>query len=322
MQGVSIVVPFLNESEGIMKCCIELEQYRATVNFPIEIVFVDDGSTDSTVELIKSFTFQNLEVVKIISLSKNFGAHAAIRAGILNSSFEICTWIGSDLQEPLEFIALGHMMIFEGYDAIYIEKASVSLPLINKLFSNLYSMLIRKFAVKNFTSNGINNVVLNNKIKNYLNSNIESNSSLVLQIIDAGFTCKMISLHFKARVLGKSKWSFSKKIKLFIDSFVAFSFIPIRMVSIVGIIMFFVGLAFAFYVIIHKLLNPAAPIMGYTTLASIVSIGFGITNISLGIIAEYLWRTYDTARNRPVFIISEVQEIKKEERECLTQMVL
>ena len=98
-------------------------------------------------------------------------------------------------------------------------------------------------------------------------------------------------------------------LKLFIDSFVAFSFMPIRLVSIIGIVMFVLGLVLGIFTIVNKIINPAVPI-GYSTLAAIMALGFGITNISLGIIAEYLWRAYDAARKRPVFIISDIMDLK------------
>ena len=136
----------------------------------------------------------------------------------------------------------------------------------------------------------------------------------MLQIMDAGFKYTTISLDFHERATGVSKWTLSKKIKLFIDSFAAFSFAPIRMVSIIGIIIFFIGVIIGIFTVINRIVNPSVPI-GYSTLASIMALGFGLTNISLGIIAEYLWRAYDAARKRPVFIVSEVTDLGVSEAE-------
>ena len=153
-------------------------------------------------------------------------------------------------------------------------------------------------------------VIFNRKIIDLLNNNIESNSSIMLQIMDAGFKNCTISLDYNERSAGVSKWTFSKKIKLFIDSFVAFSFMPIRMVSIIGVLIFILGLIIGVFTLVNKILNPAVPI-GYSTIACILALGFGITNIALGIIAEYLWRAYDAARKRPAFIVSSVVDVKK-----------
>lgn len=308
-KGISVVVPFLNEEEIIDQFCFSLDKYQGGFNTDLELVFVDDGSQDQTIARIKQYLFHNISQVKIVSLSKNYGSHAAIRAGLMNVSYDIVTWLGSDLQDPLEILKLGLEKIEQGYDAVYFEKKAVKVSMAEKTFSNAYSWLMRKYAVREFESGGINTIMMNRKVLDVINSNVESNSSIVLQILNCGFRHTTIPLDYLERSGGKSKWTLGKKIKLFIDSFVAFSFMPIRLVSIIGILMFVIGCIIGIATIINRLLNPTVPI-GYSTLASIIALGFGITNISLGIIAEYLWRTYDAARRRPPFIVSEVITVK------------
>lgn len=309
--GISIVIPFLNEEAGIEAFCKGLDQYADSVSFPIEAVFVDDGSTDASEKVIESYRFEHIERVKLIRFSKNFGSHAAIRAGVMSASYDICTWMAADLQDPFELINISYEKIIgkDGVDAVYIGRSSTDIPMLTKLFSRMYSHLMRRYAVQNYDSNGLQTIVFNRKIKDYLNANPESNSSIILQILNAGFKTDTVWLDFKARSAGGSKWTFSKKLKLAIDSFVAFSFVPIRMVSLVGVLFFIAGLLYGVWVIINSIINPAVP-MGYSTVVCILLAGFGITNISLGIMAEYLWRTYDAARNRPLFIISSEKELK------------
>ena len=148
----------------------------------------------------------------------------------------------------------------------------------------------------------------NKKVKENLDRNIEVNSSLQLQIFTLGYHSENVYYDKKERKVGKSKWTFSKKIKLFIDSFVAFSFAPIRMVSIIGILFFIAGAIWTIYIVIRKLLFDDLA-SGWPALMSILMIGFGITNISLGIIAEYLWRTLDASRKRPLFIIDDIIDL-------------
>ena len=312
IKGISVVVPFLNEEEVIEKFCAAIDAYQRNFSVPLELVFVDDGSSDNTIDKIRNYKFINIHRVKIVELSKNCGSHAAIRAGLQNVSYDVVTWMGSDLQEPLEMLQLGMEQIIQGYDAVYFEKKAVKVSVMEKCFSGIYSWLMRKYAVKNFQSGGINAIMINKKVLTMMNENIESNSSVILQVLNAGFKHTTISVEYNARSGGKSKWTLSKKIKLFIDSFVAFSFMPIRLVSVVGILMFMVGIVIGILTIINKLVEPSVPV-GYSTLASIMALGFGITNISLGIIAEYLWRAYDAARKRPAFIISDVIDVMKDE---------
>ena len=247
----------------------------------------------------------------MISFSRNFGSHAGIRAGLLNASYDICTWLAADLQDPFELIQAAYdKIVTRGVDAIYVGRSSVNIPATTKFFSRMYSALMRKYAIKNYETGGIQTVVFGKKIKDYLNLNIESNSSIILQILNAGFKTETVYYDFNERVAGSSKWTFSKKIKLAIDSFVSFSFMPIRLVSIVGIMVFIAAIILALQIAVNKCVNPSAPV-GYSTIACIMLGGVGITNISLGVIAEYLWRTYDAARNRPLFIVSDIRVLKE-----------
>ena len=124
-EGVSVIVPFLNEEDGIRLFCETVDRYAGTLEFPVELVFVNDGSTDRTEEILGEYVFEHIEKARLVSLSKNFGSHAAIRAGLTQASHGICTWIGSDLQEPLELIPEGYQKIREGYDVVYIEKETI-----------------------------------------------------------------------------------------------------------------------------------------------------------------------------------------------------
>ena len=306
---MSIIVPFLNEEDGIELFCSTIDDFVAELSFPIELVFVDDGSTDKSTEILEKYRFKAVKKAQLVRFSKNFGSHAAVRAGLQYAHYPVCTWLGSDLQEPLELLQKSYDLINEeGYDAVYVSKRSVVVSRLNRAFSKTYSHLMQKYAVKNYSSDGISTIVFNGKIKELLNNNVEGNSSIMLQIIDAGFRTTNLEMDFHERSAGKSKWTLSKKIKLMIDSFVSFSFAPIRLVSIIGMIMFFIGIIIGVVTIINKIVNYDSP-AGYATLASLIALGFGITNISLGIIAEYLWRALDAARRRPVYIISETKEL-------------
>lgn len=310
--GISIIVPFLNESEGIELYCKTLDSYAMGLSFPIELVFVNDGSTDDSEEKLRGFSFQYIARSRLLTLSKNFGSHAALRAGLQRATFPFCMWMGADLQEPLEIIETAwEKLSKDEIDILYIEKRSVEVSAANRLFSRIYHHMMKTYAIKDYSSNGIATAAFNEKVKRFMNENVEANSSILLQIMDAGFRHEMISMDYAARSAGASKWTLSKKIKLFIDSFVAFSFMPIRLVSIMGVVIFVIGLVIGIATIVNRFLNPGVP-LGYSTLVSIIALGFGITNISLGIIAEYLWRTFDAARARPVFLISDEKILKEE----------
>lgn len=307
--GLSVIVPFYNEQDAIPGFLQEMSERGEEYDFPIEFVFVNDGSTDESVTMLKNANLGNIRRAKLISLSKNFGSHAAVRAGVDQAYYDNCVFIGIDLQEPRELLSIAYDKLKkERCEAVYFEKRTIEIHVLTRAFSKLYSWLIQKYAVSNYHSNGIANVAFGSRIKELLRGNRELNSSIILQIMDAGFDHEIVMLDYGKRSAGTSKWTLSKKIKLFIDSFVSFSFMPIRLVSITGIIVFIIGLAVGVLTIISRLANPEVPI-GYATIASILALGFGITNISLGIIAEYLWRTLDAARERPAYIVSEIVEL-------------
>ena len=306
--NISVIIPFLNEEENIPELCMSLDKYAAGKPFSIEVVFVDDGSTDSSVELLTKYPFKTVSA-KLIKLSKNYGSHAAIRAGVEKASGEYCMFFSADLQEPVELIGTLYEKINENFDAVMVQKGQVKVSISEKLFSKTYAKLMRKFAVPQFPDGGVNNIMFNQKIRQELNKNKEQNSSIFLQILSMGFKTTIITCNYKERKKGKSKWTLSAKIKLFIDSFVSFSFFPIRLISALGCAMAFFGFIFALIVVIIRIFGIYQLSMGWPTLISILSIGFGITNISLGIIAEYLWRTLDASRNRPLYIIDKEIEL-------------
>lgn len=311
--NISVVIPFFNEKDNIKKMASDLNNYFSKLErISVEIIFVDDGSTDGSLEILEALNHKAYDV-RIIKLSRNFGSHAALRAGVLNSNGEYVTFMYVDLQDPLDLIERLYKKSREGYDIVFACRNKVRVGFTKRFFSKLYAILIRLFVCKNFPENGFDIVMFNTKVKNELNSRIEANSSLFLQILTLGFRQASIIYDKGARLAGKSKWTFSKNIKLVIDSFVSFSYVPMRLVSLTGIVLSLLGFVWMFYIIIRALIfhNFA---QGWSALASIFLIGFGVTNISLGIIAEYLWRTFDVSRNTQAFIIDKIIECKGKDK--------
>jgi dolichol-phosphate mannosyltransferase len=216
----------------------------------------------------------------------------------------------ADLQDPLDLIPKLYKKIEEGNDIVWAERRNIKTGIIEKIFSRLYAKLMQKFVIRTFPQKGFDIVMFNKKVKNELNQSIELNSSIYMQILSLGFKQDKIVYDKQPRKYGKSKWTLSKKIKMFIDSFVSFSYFPIRLVTIVGFILSFISIIWIIYIIFGTIfLYITSP--GWPTLICVILFGFGITNISLGIIAEYLWRTLDSSRRRKAFIIDKIYDISK-----------
>ncbi|MEP7373115.1 MAG: glycosyltransferase [Chitinophagaceae bacterium] len=307
---ISIISPFLNESGNIGNYINSLNNFFVNKPYSGEVILVDDGSTDNSIELLQGLQFGNYDI-KLLKLSKNFGAQAAVRAGIKHATGDFITFLPADLQDPLELIDRSLEIVKEKEsDIVYAFRKTTNNSFFESVFSQFYAYMMKKFVNPKFPGKGFDIVFFNKKVKQNLDQNIELNSSIQLQILTLGYSSENVYYDKAERKVGKSKWTFSKKMKLFIDSFVAFSFAPIRLVSMVGIAFFILGMAWTIYIILRKLIfNDLAA--GWPALMSILMVGFGITNISLGIIAEYLWRTLDASRKRPLFIIDEVIELKK-----------
>ena len=307
---ISIVIPFYNESENIEMLVSSLNEYAINNRnkFELEFIFVDDKSSDNSFEILSHQVFS--ASTKIIRLSKNSGSHIAFRAGLMHSTHSLVTQTSADLQHPLSIVGESFELFNEGdidlVVAMRVDTAKISL--FEKYFSKVYTSLIQKYAVSNYPEGGFDIFMINQKIKDLMNANIEDNSSILLQILSFQLPLKKIYYNKLERNKGKSKWTLKKKIKLLIDSFVAFSYMPIRFVSFVGILFFILGVLWTIYVISRKLLYDDLT-SGWPALTSILLLGFGITNISLGIIAEYLWRTLDSSRRRPVYVIDKIVEL-------------
>ncbi|MEG0027409.1 MAG: glycosyltransferase [Raoultibacter sp.] len=299
----SIVIPAFNEEAGIPVLAEAIERFVATSDIHLQFVFVDDGSADETFNLLSRLFFEKADV-KVVKLSRNFGAHAAIRAGVYHSDADCVMLYSSDMPEPIEDITRFYEELQKGFEIVYSERVGYK----GSLGSRMFGKMVTRYIEKNYPEDGLIGVAFGNKVKQELNDDIETNSSIFFQIFQLGFSRKAIPVAYNEREQGESKWTLSKKVTLFVDSFVMFSYTPIRAISGIGLIMALLGFIWALVIVICKAFNLAVFAAGWPTMMSILLIGFGITNISLGIIAEYLVRTLDAARNRRTFITDEIVE--------------
>jgi polyisoprenyl-phosphate glycosyltransferase len=313
MIDVTVVIPFLNEEGNIANLINQLNDYFLhNKGISVEIILINDGSSDNSITKLKEQSFRGYSL-KLINLSKNFGSHAAVRAGTMHATGNYCMFLPADLQDPLSLIKdCFDTAKNKNAEIVFAHRQDTNNGFFETVFSSFYAYCMKKFVSEKFPKKGFDVVFFSKKIQAELNKNVESNSSVQLQILSLGFSTKEIHYTKQKRTSGKSKWTLSKKIKLMVDSFVAFSYAPIRFVTLVGIILFIIGVLFSVYLIVRKLIYNDLE-SGWPMLISILMLGFGITNISLGIIAEYLWRTFDSARKRPVFIINDIIDLNKNE---------
>jgi len=283
------------------------EKLRTTIienkNFEYELVFVDDGSGDNSYNELKKLKEKDNNV-KIIKLSRNFGSHTAILAGLNHVTGDCTTVISADLQDSPEIILQMLEEWKEGNRVVLAVRQDREEPFLQKLFSNTYYKLMRKYALKNMPNGGFDCFLADRKVIDVIKSIDEKNTTLMGQVLWCGFKTEKIYYIRQKREEGKSRWTLSKKIKLFIDSFLAFSYVPIRFMSVLGVLFSLVAFLFGMFLIINRLVR-GIEVQGWTSLMVLFLLVSGIQMVMLGVIGEYLWRTFDESRKRPVFIIEE-----------------
>ncbi len=166
---------------------------------------------------------------------------------------------------------------------------------------------MRKLALHNMPKGGFDSFLIDRQVINLLVNMQEKNTSLMSQILWAGFETTTVPYIRKKREIGKSRWTLSKKIKLVYDSLLSFSYFPVKLITTTGFLTSLLSLVLLI-AIVYKKITGKIDVEGYTSLVMIMLMGFGVIMLSIGIIGEYLWRTYDAARKRPPYIIEKVEK--------------
>lgn len=302
MALLSIVVPLLNEAENLAALHERLSATAAKLDRDVELIFVDDGSTDESFARLVALREKDPRV-RVVRFSRNFGSHAACLAGYVHCKGDHAVIISADLQDPPELI-LDLVAAAKDADVVWASREARDDPALTMLFSSIYNRLMRKIALPNYPEKGFDFVIVARRVLDVIVSRRERNSSLFAQILWTGFRQKSVPYARVARRVGQSKWTFWKKVKLALDSIVSFSYLPVRLMSVVGILCAFLGALYALLVIVLRVAW-GAPITGWASLMVVVLVMGGVQMITLGVIGEYLWRTLDEARARPPFIVAE-----------------
>ena len=303
MSKLSIIIPVYYNQDSLNMLYEDLQEKVLGSIQHYEILMVDDGSKDQSWSVMKELQEKD-ENIRLIRLSRNFGSHAAILAGLVHSTGDCAVIKAADLQEPSEIILDMYESWKQGNNVVLAVRAGREEGLMQRAFARIYYSLVRKMALSNMPSAGFDIFLIDRKVIKVLEAMDEKNSAITLQILWSGFQTDTISYVRKKRETGKSRWTLKKKIKLVVDSIVSFSFIPIRFMTMIGTMFFLISIIWGIYVLAQKLLgNIVTP--GYTTLTILVLFSAGLIMFTLGLLGEYIWRTLDAARNRPTYIIEE-----------------
>jgi glycosyltransferase involved in cell wall biosynthesis len=317
MPRLSVIIPFLNEAENLSKLHGRLEAVGAQLpDVSLEIILVDDGSSDRSIEVIKDFPASAM-AVRVVKLSRNWGGHAAIAAGVQTASGDILTFLSADLQDPPEIIVQLYRKWTEGFRICWATRQSRADGLSSQVTGAVYYWLLRKFALPQMPVGGVDLCLVDKKVIRAMGNLQERNSNVFNLLMWAGFEQCFIPYDRGEREHGASRWTFAKRLKLFIDSLIGFSFMPIRLISSLGAGLSILGLCYAGLIIVRWFIY-GAPVTGWSSIMVALLMLSGVQMLMLGVLSEYLWRALDASRNRPLYLIDDVLNIEPKASPVLT----
>ena len=305
MVKLSVVVPVYHNQETLRELYVRLSGACSTIApGSYELIFVNDGSGDWSWEVLSQIASADLSV-RAISLSRNFGSQAAILAGLAHASGDMVGVIAADLQEPPELISDLYRACDAGAEIALASRSTRGDPWTTRQFASIFYALLRRFALPEMPVGGFDCFVASRRVGLLLLDHARPNVYLPGELLWLGFSRTVIPYDRLARPAGTSMWTFWKKFRFLVDSFVAFSYTPIRITSTLGLSFAMAGFLYA-TVILSLRITSGFPVEGWASLAVIVLILGGVQLIVLGTLGEYVWRTLDTGRNRPLYIVKTV----------------
>ena len=309
MSKISIVVPVYYSADTLMDLYHDMKDKILEKLGEYELVFVDDGSGDNSWEIMNEIRELDGNV-KLVKLSRNFGEHAALLAGLSVCTGDCAVTKQADLQEDSLLILDMYESWKKGNKVVLAIRRSRDESAVKVFFANMYYALVRKFVNKKMPQGGCDCYLIDRQVIEVLQRLDEKNSSLTLQVLWAGFKTDLVYFDRKDREKGKSRWTLAKKYKLVVDSLMSFSYVPIRFMIVVGTVFNFFAFALFISVIVERI-KFGTPVVGWASLMCVILCSSGLILMMLGILGEYVWRALDAARKRPPFIIDEILEEKK-----------
>jgi dolichol-phosphate mannosyltransferase len=308
MKKLSVVIPVCSEEETLAEAVPSLLALASRLpGWSLELVFVDDGSQDRSLAMLLDFQRAQPGKLVVVKLTRNFGSMAAIQAGFSQATGDCVGVIAADLQDPPELLLEMVRHWEQGVKAVFAVRSARHDSSARRLTSALYYRLLRRFALPGYPKGGFDLMLLDRRIVEQINRIEEKNANLMSLVFWLGYPHVLIPYVRRSRRRGRSKWSTSKKIKFFIDTFVAFSHAPIRLAWLAGLVLTGGALGYG-GLALYRAIAVGAEIGGLTALLIFFALVSGVQMILLGVLGEYLWRTLEEARGRPAYVIDEVHK--------------
>ncbi len=301
---LSVVIPVYRDEASIWENFLTLKRVLDGYEqmFRYEVVLVNDGSPDNSLLKLEEIRQQFPQTAGIVNLVRNFGQVAAILAGISNASGDCVAVISSDLQDPPELIPTMVQHWSDGTHTIIGVRESRDDPWKDRITSRIFYSLLKRYGIPSLPESGFDFFLLDKTVAERLVVNHEHNGFLQGQVLSASSSIVSIPYQRRRRAKGRSGWTFPKKLKYFVDAFAAYSYTPLRLMSGLGVLLFTAGVFLSAALVVQRIVFGTKSV-GWSSVMVSMLLLHGVEMLMLGVIGEYLWRTLDQARNRPLYIV-------------------
>ena len=312
MKKVTIIVPSYNEEEALPYLYERLNTMMNNLNqYEFEVLFVNDGSKDKTLELIKEMRNKDNRI-SYVNLSRNFGKETAMIAGLDYATGDAVIFIDADLQDPPELIPELIRYWEEGYDDVYARRSSrKGETFIKKFTSKMYYKVLQSLTRVEIQKDTGDFRLLDKRCVNALKKMRETQRCSKSMFSWIGYNKKEVMYDRDPRIAGKTKWNYKKLVDLAIDGITAFTTSPLRVSTFLSIPTFLAFFIYLIYVIVKCITNNMG-VGGYQTIILMNLFFFGVIILLIGIIGEYLGRIFNETKNRPLYFVDEYNGEKEQ----------
>ncbi len=308
----SIIIPVYRNEESIPRLLDALTGICRDLDEPAEVVFVVDGSPDGSYALLNK-AIDSLDFpAQLLAHSRNFGSYPAIRSGLEAARGQFLGVMAADLQEPPELMtAFLTALAADECDVAVGTRTGRNDPFFTRLSSGIFWRLYRKFVVRDMPTGGVDVFGCNRAFRDQLLRFEESRSSLIALIFWMGFRRKLVGYERQERQEGRSSWTLAKRIDYMMDSVFAFTDLPIRLVTRIGLIGSLGSVVLGFSVAAARL-SGLIEVPGYAATMLVVLFLGALNLLALGLVGTYAWRTYENTKRRPTAIVAMARCNEKE----------
>lgn len=308
---LSLVIPVYKNEGSLPDLLATVAGLNERLEGKFQAVFVVDGSPDRCYEILRDQLPQQAFASRLILLSRNFGSFAAIRAGLQHADGEHFAVMAADLQEPPELVLeMAEILARGDTDVVVGVRDGRDDPLFSSLAPRAFWGLYRRYVVPEIPPGGVDIFACNRSFRDSLLALSEHHSSLVAQVFWLGYRRTQVSYRRRARVHGKSAWTFRKKLDYLMDSVFAFTDLPIRLLLRVGVTGAVLSFLFGIGVGLARLAGMVM-VPGYAATIIVITFLGSLNLLGLGIVGSYAWRAYENSKQRPLALPLRIESFRK-----------